>query len=135
MIYPRKAKYLLRRLGQEPTPEANGDGVGSRPSLELCEQVTNVALDRLLGEVEAVADLSVRESLGDELKNFDLARGREVLRLRSVGAGRELEYVWSYAAPRRDRLEPAGMLAIPGQDFLALGSVHFADIGGPSRLL
>ena len=59
---PRRAKYLLRRLGQEPTPEANSYGVGSRPCLQLREQVAHMALDRLLGEVETVADLAVDEA-------------------------------------------------------------------------
>ena len=87
MIVRWRAKYLLRRLGQEPTPEANGHGVGSRPSLKLREQVADVALDRLLGEVEAVADLAVHESFRDELEDLDLARSRKVLGSGPAGRG------------------------------------------------
>ena len=55
------AGYLA--LGQEPTPKANSDGVGSRPSLQLRQQVPDVGFDRLLGEEQHPADLAVHEAL------------------------------------------------------------------------
>jgi hypothetical protein len=128
-------KYLLRRLGQEPTPEPNSHGVGSRPSLELGEQVADVALDGLLREVEPVADLAVRESFGDELQNLDLACGREMLRLRSGGAGGKLSRVGGRITASRDRLETTRMLAITGQDLLTLSCVHVVAIGASRGLL
>ncbi len=82
VISRSEAKYLLSGLGQEPTPEANGYGVGSRPCLQLRQQVAHMALDRLLGEVEPVADLAVHETLRDELENLDLAGRRRMLGLR-----------------------------------------------------
>jgi hypothetical protein len=38
--------------------------------------VADVGLHRLLREKEPFADLAIDETVGDELKNFDLARGR-----------------------------------------------------------
>ena len=61
-------------LRNEPTPEANRYGVGSAARLKLREQVAHVRLDRLLREEEALADLTVHESVGDELQNLDFTR-------------------------------------------------------------
>jgi hypothetical protein len=91
--------------------------------------VSDVALDRFLREEQTVADLAVCEALRDELKDFDLASGREVLRLLPSGAGGKLDHVRRRIAARRDRLEAAGVLAIPGQDFLTLSCVHEVAIG------
>ena len=135
VICPPEAKYLLRRLGQEPTPEANRYGVGSGPSLQLREQVADVALDRLLREVETVADLAVRKPFRDELKDLDLARGRKVLGLGARRARGEIDQVDDRGAARGYRLEAARVLAIPGQDLLALSCVHVAAIGAPAWLL
>ena len=52
-------------LGQQPALEAERDGVGSRPCLQLCQEVADVGLDRLLGEKEALADLTVDQALRD----------------------------------------------------------------------
>src|SRR5207253_696094 len=46
--YPQPVGKLLG-LGQKPTPEANGYGVGSRPRLQLRQQMADVRLDRLFG--------------------------------------------------------------------------------------
>ena len=66
-------------LGNEPTPEANRYGVGSAARLELRQQVTDMRFDGLLGEEEPLADLAVDETVGHELQNLDLPRGRLLL--------------------------------------------------------
>ena len=91
--------------------------------------MAHVALDRLLGEVQTVADLAVDEAFGDELEDFDLARGREVLRLRAAGPGRELDQVYNRVPASCDRLEAARVLAVTGQDLLTLSCVHVGYIG------
>ena len=67
-------------LRNEPTPEANGYGVGST-RLELRQQMANMRLDRLLGEEQALADLAVHEAVGDQLEHLDLTRRRLLLEL------------------------------------------------------
>ena len=52
-----------------------------------------MALDRLLGEEEPVADLAIHETFRDELEDFDLARRRHVLALGRCRPGRELDQV------------------------------------------
>ena len=68
-------------LSNEPTPEANGYGVGSAARLKLRQQMADVRLDGLLREEEPLADLAVDESVGDELEDLDLARRRLLLEL------------------------------------------------------
>jgi hypothetical protein len=68
-------------LSNEPTPEANGYGVGSAARLKLRQEVANVRLDRFLREEETLADLPVDEAVGDELEDLDLARRRLLLEL------------------------------------------------------
>ena len=94
-----------------------------------------MALDRLLGEKEAVADLAVHKPLGDELKNLDLAGGGQMLRLGPGGAGRELDQLGDGIAARRNCMEAAGVLAITGQNFLTLSCVHVCGIGAAKGLL
>jgi hypothetical protein len=94
-----------------------------------------MALDRFLRQVEAVADLAVHESFRDELEDLDLAGGRKMLGLRAGLAGRKLGRVRGRSAPRSNRLEATGVLAVPGQDLLALSSVHAGGIGGARGLL
>ena len=50
--------------------------MGSAARLKLRQQVADVRLDRLLGEEEPLADLTVDETVRDELENLDLAGGR-----------------------------------------------------------
>jgi len=88
-----------------------------------------VALDRLLGEVQPVADLTVHETLRDKLENLDLTRGRRVLWLRAGRTRRELDELGNGGASSRDRLEPARVLPIPRQDLFPLCCVHVARIG------
>ena len=53
--------------------------------------MADMALDRLLRQVEAVADLPVDETLRDELENLDLARRRQMLDFRRSGrAGKSI---------------------------------------------
>jgi hypothetical protein len=94
-----------------------------------------MALDRFLRQVEAVADLAVHEALRNELEDFDLTRGRKMLRLRAGLAGGKLDQVRCRIAPRRHRLEATGVLAVPSQDLLALSSVHAGGIGAARGLL
>ena len=97
--------------------------------------MADVALDGLLREVETIADLTVRESFGDELQNLDLARGREMLRLRPGRAGGKVRRVGGRVTASRDRLEAARVLAITGQDLLTLSCVHVVAIGALRGLL
>jgi len=91
--------------------------------------VPDVTLDGLLRQEETIADLAVRKALRDELEDLDLTRRGKMLRLRPGGAGGKLDRVRRGVAARRDRLEAAGVLAIPGQDFFTLSCVHVAAIG------
>ena len=94
-----------------------------------------MALDRLLGEVEAISDLAIHESLRDELKNLDLAGRRRVHRFRHRGSGRELDQLRDRRPASCDRLETARVLAVAGQDLFTLRCVHVPDIGAPSERL
>ena len=94
-----------------------------------------MALDRLLREEEAVADLAIHKALGDKLEDLDLASGRKMLRLGSGRAGRELDQLSDGIAARRDRLEATGVLAVAGQNFLTLSCVHASGIGVATGLL
>ena len=94
-----------------------------------------MALDRLLREVEAVADFAVHKTFRHELQNLDLTGRREMLRLRAGRAGRKLHHVGGRGPASCHRLETTGMLAIPGQDLLALSCVHVVAIGAPEALL
>src|SRR5580765_8188490 len=79
------------RSGDEPTPEADGYGVGSRPGLKLGQDVPDVALHRLFREEEPRSDLAVHEAVGDELQNLDLTR-RRILGARREARRRELDH-------------------------------------------
>jgi hypothetical protein len=68
-------------LRNEPTPEANGYGVGSAARLKLGQEVADVRLDRLLRQVEALTDLAVDETIRNELEHFDLPGRRLLLEL------------------------------------------------------
>ncbi len=115
----------------EPTPEANGYGVGSASRLKLREQMTDVGLHRLLREEEVLADLAVHEPVGDELENLDLAGGRFLLELPQGGRGRERDHrSGRLCAPtRRSRLEPAAVVPVPVEDLPPLCGVHGFGIG------
>ena len=59
--------------------------MGSAARLKLRQQVADVRLDRLLGEKEALADLSVDQPVGDELEHLELAGGGLKLELTQRG--------------------------------------------------
>jgi hypothetical protein len=117
-------------LVNEPTPEANGYGVGSATRLELCEQMPDVGLDGLLRQEEPLPDLAVDESVRDELKNLDLA-GSRILADLPVRRGRERDdrTAPARAAPSGGRLEAAAVVSISVEDLLTLGRVHESGIG------
>jgi hypothetical protein len=120
-------------LIDQAAAEADGDRMGPRAGLELGEQVTDVALDRLLAQIQANADLPVHEAVGDQLQNLDFAGSR----LLTAFLHRRLEGDHlrdRLIAPRCHRLEPSRVLAIPAQDLIALGSVHEAGIGTAEAL-
>ena len=89
-----------------------------------------MAFHRLLAQKEPLADLSVRQAVGDQLEHFVLAGGRVWA---DPGALRrsQRDHVGDRVSARSDRLEARGMLRIPGQDGVALCSVHARRIGVP----
>jgi len=104
--------------------------VGSAARLQLRQQVTDVRLDRLLGEEEPLADLAVDEPVADELEDLDLAGGRLLLELAQGRGERDHLAVAVAVAPRRSRgLEAAAVVDVAAQDLLTLGSVHMPGIG------
>ena len=89
-----------------------------------------MGLHRLLGEEEPLADLSIDETICDELKHLDLAsrwilsdftsRGRREGNDRAAAAR---------AATCGSGLEPAAVVPISVEDLLALSGVHEFRIG------
>jgi hypothetical protein len=122
---------LTAKLRNEPTPEANGYGVGSAARLKLREQMTDVGLHRLLGEEQVLPDLAVHEPVGDELEHLDLAGGRLLLELPKSRGRREGDDRAGRlrAAASRSRLEAAAVVAIPVEDLPPLRGVHGFGIG------
>ncbi len=90
--------------------------------------MANMALHRLLGEEQPVADLAVHESLGDELKHLDLTRRGRMFRL-WCDARRELDELRNRRPSGRYRLKSTGMRPVTGQDLLTLCCVHVGFIG------
>ena len=119
------------RLGNEPTPEANGYGVGSTSRLKLREQMANVGLHCLLGEEQVLSDLTIHEPVSDELEDLDLAGGRFLLELSEGGRrGERDDRAGRFrATTRRSRLEAAAVVSVPVEDLLPLGRVHESGIG------
>ena len=99
--------------------------------------MANVRLDRLLREEEALADLTIDESVGDELQDFDFARGRFLLELAEKGRRREGEHgAGGLRVPTcGSRLEATAVIAIPIQDLSPLCGVHAMRIGGAGMAL
>ena len=117
--------------GNEPTPEANGYGVGSAARLKLRQQMADVRLDGLLREEQALPDLSIDEAVGDELEDLDLAGGGFLLELAEGRGRRERDHgARPLRVPAcRSRLESAAVVAVPVQDLLTLRGVHEMRIG------
>jgi len=83
-----------------------------------------------------LTDLSIYETVRDELKDFDLAGGGILSELAS-DLWREGDNgpVATGAPARRGRLEAATVVAIPVQDLLTLSGVHGWGIGAPRAAL
>lgn len=123
-------------LRNEPTPEADGYGVGSASRLKLCEQVPDVGLDGFLGEEQPFTDLPVDEPVRDELEDLDLPRSGVGADLTRGGRTEGNDRSVSPRAPTRgSRLEAAAVIAIPVQDLLTLRGVHVCGIGAVSATL
>ena len=128
---PRTLRRLAAKSRNEPTPEANGYGVGSATRLKLREQMPDVGLHRLLGEEQVLPDLAVHEAVGDELEHLDLACGGLLLELSESRRRREGDDRAGRlrATASRSRLEPAAVIAIPVEDLPPLRGVHGLGIG------
>ena len=125
-----RVRSVLRKLPlrEDPTPEPNRDSMGTGAGLKLCQQMSHVRLDRLLGEEEHLADLPVDETLRNELKHLDLARGRLLLELSERGGKRNDLGVLPASASRRG-VKTLRVICVAAQDLVALDSVHGVPIG------
>src|SRR5579862_3378369 len=118
-----------RRLADDAAAKTDGNRMGARARLQLCEQMADVRLDRLLGEEEAVADLAVHEAVRDQLKHLDLAHRRLLLELPKRPLERDHLRAASVTPPGGDLLEAARMVRVPVENLLALCCVHGPSIG------
>jgi hypothetical protein len=116
-------------LADDAAAEADGNGVGAAPRLQLREDVADVRFHRFLGQEQALADLAIHEAVRDQLKNLDLAHRRLLLQLPQWALERNDLGGRAVAAPGRNRLEPAGMVGIAVENLFALSSVHDRCIG------
>jgi hypothetical protein len=122
------ALTLEERLADKAAAEADRDRMGARTGLKLGQEVTHVALDGLLGQEEALADLAIDQSVGNELQNLDLAHRRLLLELTERRGERD-DLSGAVRPPQRCGFEAATMVHVAAQDLLALSSVHGPDIG------
>ena len=83
----------------------------------------------LFGEKEPDADLAVDEAVGDELQDFDLARGGSLL---GLGLARcDGDHLGGRRPTGRgDGFEALRVLAVAGQDCITLRRIHSTTIGG-----
>ena len=92
--------------------------------------MADVRLHGLFREEEPFADLSVDETVCDELKDLDLARSGV---LPDLTRRRRREWndraAASRAAPRRSRFEATAVIAVPIQNLFPLSGVHESGIG------
>ena len=92
--------------------------------------MSDVGLDGLLRQKQALSDLTVHESVGDKLKNLAFTGGWFLLELTGHGSRERYDRTGSCAAaPRRSRLEPATVVPVSAQDLFALSGVHASRIG------
>ena len=84
---------------------------------------------RLLRQEQPLADLTVHEPVGDELKHFDLPARRLLLELAKRALERDHVRAAGTATPRRNFLEAARMRQITAEDLLTLSCVHGPSIG------
>lgn len=85
--------------------------------------MADVALHRFLAQEQPFPDLAVGKPVGDELEHLVLAR-RRLLAPVLIRLGERDDVGHGRVPPRRDRVEARGMLRVPGQDGIALSSVH-----------
>ena len=89
-----------------------------------------MGLHRLLGEEEPLADLSIDETICDELKHLDLASRRILSDFTSRGRREGNDRAAAArAATCGSGLEPAAVVPISVEDLLALSGVHEFRIG------
>ena len=81
-----------RRYSKRPGLVGEHDGLDAVAQVELLEDVGDVGLDRRVADEQPLGDLGVREALGDQAEDLELARGQLVdrLRRRRARAAREL---------------------------------------------
>ena len=92
--------------------------------------MSDVGLDGLFRQKQALTDLAVHESVGNKLKNLAFTGGRFLLELTGHGSRERDDGAGSrVAAPRRSRLEPTTVVPVPAQDLFALSGVHASRIG------
>jgi hypothetical protein len=92
--------------------------------------MADMGLHRLLGEEEPLADLSIDETVCDELKHLDLASRRILSDFAGRGRReRNDRAATARAATCSSGLEPAAMVSISVEDLLALSGVHEFRIG------
>src|SRR5512139_2928173 len=56
--------------GEQPELSGDRDGLGAGTDVKLAEEPLEVPLHRLLGQEEALPDLAVAQSLGDQLQDL-----------------------------------------------------------------
>src|SRR4051794_26069055 len=115
-------------LRQDAAPEGDSHCMSSRAGLQLCEQVPYVRLHRLLRQEETLPDVAVHETVGDELKDLDLTRGRLLLELAN-GRGEGDDLRAGAGSTGRHLFEATGVIHVPAQNLLAFSSVHDVRIG------
>jgi hypothetical protein len=92
--------------------------------------MADMGLHSLLGKEEPLADLSIDETVCDELKHLDLASRRILSDFAGRGRReRNDRAAAARAATSGSRLEPAAVVPISVEDLLALSGVHEFRIG------
>ena len=106
----------------------------ARARLQLCEQMTDVRLHRLLAEEKSMPDLAIDETVGDQLEHLDLPHRRLLLEL-AEGAVEGDDLGIAALPLGGDGLEAALVVHIAAQDLLALCGVHARPIGRMTKRL
>ena len=129
--------HLRDGLTDEAAAEANRHRVRAGTRLKLGQEVADVGLDRLLREIEPLADLPIHETVGDELQHLDLAPRRLLLELGTRALeGDDRRRSRARRAPARgDLLEPSRVVEVPVEDLLPFSGVHERTIGAPAAPL
>ncbi len=82
-----------------------------------------MAFDRLLREVETIADFPVYKPLRDELEYLDLTGCGGLLE--RLGPRRQRDHLGDSRPAGGKRVEAIRVLAVPRQDFVTLSSIHW----------